>query len=66
MWHNEDVQEVVVHGMKVLIDHRDRQVITNGSHTAHQMGITVRYLIDEGFLDDVIEGDDEGDQHPWD
>ena len=66
MWHNKDVQEVVVHGIRVLIDHSDGQVITNGSQTDHQMGITIRYLIDEGFLDDVIEGDDEGDQHPWD
>ena len=66
MWHNKDVQEVVVHGIRVLIDHSDGQVITNGSQTDHQMGITIRYLIDEGFLYDVIEGDDEGDQHPWD
>ena len=66
MWHNKDVQEVVVHGIRVLIDHSDGQVITNGSQTDHQMGITIRYLIDEGFLDDVIEGDNEGDQHPWD
>ena len=66
MWHNKDVQEVVVHGIRVLIDHSDGALITNGSQTDHEMGITVRYLIAEGFLDDVIEGDDEGDQHPWD
>ena len=66
MWHDEDRQEVVVHGTRVLIDHSDGQIITNGSQTDHEMGFTIRYLIAEGFLDDVIEGDDEGDQHPWD
>ena len=65
MWHDEDRQEVVVHGTRVLI-YPDGQIITNGSQTDREIDFTIRYLITEGFLDDVIEGDDEGDQHPWD
>ena len=68
MWHDEDRQEIVVHGTRVLIDHSDGQIITNGSQTDREMAFTIRYLITEGFLEDVLEDDDddEGDQHPWD